>query len=62
MCGFTIDLIDFDQLSDAQKKALVQNYQRIKKDLETQLKDTKKSLKGIDRALKVAQKKSKRRT
>ena len=61
MCGYTIDLIDFDRLSDAQKKALVKNYERIKKDLQAQLKDTKKSLKGIDRALKVAKKKAKLR-
>lgn len=61
MCGFTIDLIDFDQLSETQKKNLLKNYQRIKKDLQEQLVDTKKSLKGINRALKVVERKSKRR-
>jgi hypothetical protein len=61
MCGYTIDLIDFDQLSDTQKKALLKNYQRVKKELEAQLKDANKSLKGINRAIKIVEKKSKRR-
>jgi hypothetical protein len=39
MCGYTIDLIDFDRLTDAQKKALLQNYQRVKKELLTQMAD-----------------------
>jgi uncharacterized protein (DUF885 family) len=62
MCAFTVDLIDFEQLSDAQRKALLKNYQRKKKALEAQLEDANKSLKGINRALKLIEKKSKRRT
>jgi hypothetical protein len=60
MCGYTIDLIDFDRLTDAQKKALLQNYQRVKKELQTQMADAKRSLRGIERALKIAKKQSKR--
>lgn len=61
MCGFTVNLIDFEQLSDAQRKALLKNYQKKKKALQAQLKDANASLKGIDRALKLISKKSKRR-
>jgi hypothetical protein len=61
MCGFTIDLVDFDQLTDAQKKTLLKNLQRKRNALQTQLEDVDESLKGINRALKVIEKKSKRR-
>jgi hypothetical protein len=61
MCGYTIDLIDFDRLSEAQKKALLQNYQRVKKELQTEMADAKRSLRGIERALKIVKKQSKRR-
>lgn len=61
MCGFTVNLIDFDHLSDAQKKTLLKNYQQKKKNLQTMLKDVNTSLKGIDKALKVMEKKTKRR-
>jgi hypothetical protein len=60
MCGFTVNLIDFEQLSDAQRKALLKNYQKKKKALEAQIKDANASLKGIDRALKIIEKKPKR--
>jgi hypothetical protein len=60
MCGYTIDLIDFDRLTEAQKKALLQNYQRVKKELQTEMADAKRSLRGIERALKIVKKQSKR--
>jgi hypothetical protein len=61
MCAFTVDLIDFEKLSEAQKKGLLKNLQKKKKALETQLEDANKSLKGVNLALKKIEKKSKRR-
>ena len=61
MCGFTCDLIDFDELTNAQKKTLLKNLQRKKRTLQTQLEDINESLKGIDRCLKKVEKESKRR-
>jgi hypothetical protein len=61
MCGFTVDLIDFDQLSDAQKKTLLRKLQRKQKNLRSQLEDVNESLKGITRAIKEVERKSKRR-
>ena len=61
MCGFTVDLIDFDELTDTQKKTLMNNLQRKKKTLQAQVESVNESLKGIDRCLKVIEKKSKRR-
>ena len=61
MCAFTIDLIDFDQLTDAQKKTLLRNLQRKRKALQSQLDDVSRSLKGLDQSIKVIERKSKRR-
>jgi hypothetical protein len=61
MCAFTIDLIDFDQLTDPQKKTLLRNLQRKRKALQSQLDDVSRSLKGLDRSIKVIERKSKRR-
>jgi hypothetical protein len=61
MCGFTADLIDFERMTEAQKKTLLKNLHRKRKALETQLGDVNESLKGIDRCLKVIEKKAKRR-
>lgn len=61
MCAFTVDLIDFEKLSEAQKKGLLKNLLKKKKTLETQLADANKSLKGVNTALKKIEKKSKRR-
>jgi hypothetical protein len=61
MCALTIDLIDFDELTDAQKKTLLRNLQRKRKALQSQLDDVSQSLKGLDRSIKVVEKKSKRR-
>lgn len=60
MCGFTADLIDFEQLTNAQKKTLLKNLHRKRKVLQAQVEDIEESLKGIDRCLKVIEKKSKR--
>jgi hypothetical protein len=62
MCGFTVDLIDFDELTNAQKKTLSQNLQRKKRSLKAQIEDINESLKGIERCLKVVEKKSKLRS
>jgi prefoldin subunit 5 len=61
MCGFTVDLLDFDELTDAQKKTLLRNLQRKKRSLQSQLEDVNESLKGINRAIREVEKKSKRR-
>ena len=61
MCGFTVGLIDFDQLSDAQKKTLLRKLQRKQKNLQSQLEDVNESLKGITRAIREVERKSKRR-
>jgi hypothetical protein len=61
MCGFTVDLIDFDQLSDTQKKTLLRKLQRKQKALRSQLEDVNESLKGITRAIREVERKSKRR-
>jgi hypothetical protein len=56
MCAFSVELIDFDQLSEAEKKGLFKNYAKKKEALEAQLEDVNRSLKGIDRALKLIEK------
>jgi hypothetical protein len=61
MCAFTVNLIDFDKLTSAQKRDLLKNLKTKKRTLEQQLKDANRSLKGIDRALGIMQKKTKRR-
>ena len=61
MCAFTVNLIDFDNLTDAQKKALLKNYKKKKASLELQIKEANKSLEGIEKALGIMQKKTKRR-
>jgi hypothetical protein len=61
MCGFTVDLIDFDELSETQRKTLLRKLQRKQKILQSQLNEVNESLKGITRAIKVTEKKSKRR-
>ena len=61
MCAFTIDLIDFDELTEAQKKTLLRNLERKRKALQSQLDDVSQALKGLDRSIKVIERKSKRR-
>jgi transcriptional regulator of heat shock response len=59
MCGFSVELIDFDQLSDEQTKNLQKNYERKKKALQAQLEEANQSLKGITRALEIIEEKTK---
>jgi hypothetical protein len=61
MCALTIDYIDFDDMTDAQKRTLLRNLERKRKALQTQLEEVNKSLKGIDRCMKKVAAKSKRR-
>ena len=61
MCAFTIDLIDFDELTETQKKTLLRNLERKRKTLQSQLDDVSQALKGLDRSIKVIERKSKRR-
>ena len=62
MCVFTVSLIDFDKLTTAQKKDLLKNLKKKKATLQEQIKAANKSLKGVDKALGIMQKKGKRRT
>ena len=58
MCAFTVNLIDFDNLSDKQKRDLLQNLRKKKRTLQEQLRDANRSLQGIDKALGIMAKKS----
>lgn len=60
MCGFTVNLIDFDKLTSAQKKELLKNLKNKKATLLSQIRDANKSIKGVDKALGIMQKKTKR--
>jgi hypothetical protein len=59
MCGFTVGLLDFDKLSASQKKELLKNYRKKRDSLQTHLDEVSESLKGINRALKEIEKKTK---
>jgi hypothetical protein len=60
MCRFAVDLIDFDELSDSQKKDLLKDLQKRRDALQAQLEGVNESLQGINQALTVVEKKSKR--
>ena len=60
MCRFAVDLIDFDELSDSQKKDLLKDLQKRRNALQAQLEGVNESLKGINQALTVVEKKAKR--
>lgn len=62
MCRFAVDLIDFEELSAAQKKALLKDLQKRRDALQAQLKGVNGSLQDINQALKAVAKKSKRRS
>lgn len=62
MCRFAVDLIDFEELSAAQKKALLKDLQKRRDALQAQLKGVDGSLKDVNQALKAVAKKSKRRS
>jgi len=59
MCTFSVELVDFDKLSDAQKKNLLKNYQKKKKAIQAQLKDADATLKGLNKAINLIERKSK---
>ena len=61
MCAFLIDLVDLDQLTEAKRKALLKNLQRERQALQSQLEQVSRALKELDRSIKVAGRKSKRR-
>ena len=53
MCRFAVDLIDFDELSDAQKKGLKEDLQKRRDAVQAQLE-------GLNQALTAVEQKSKR--
>jgi hypothetical protein len=53
-------LLDYDQLTDSQKKTLLRQLQGERKALQSQLDHVKESLKGVDLGIKVLERKSKR--
>jgi hypothetical protein len=61
MCAFTIDLIDFDQLTAAQRRTLLRKLQRERKALQSQLEHVTESLKGVDQSIEVIERSSQRR-
>lgn len=60
MCAFLIDLVDLDNLTEAKRKALVKGLQRERKAVQSQLEQANRTLKELDRSIKVAERKSKR--
>jgi flagellar biosynthesis chaperone FliJ len=61
MCAFLIDLVDLDQLTEAKRKTILKNLQREREAVQSQLKQISQTLKELDRSIKVAKRKSKRR-
>jgi hypothetical protein len=59
---FAIDLIDFEKLSDAKKKALLKRLQKRRNALQAQLEAVNERLEGVKQALKVVEQKTKRRS
>jgi hypothetical protein len=62
MCGFSVELIDFDQLGDEQTKNLQKTYEGKKKALQAQLEEVNQSLKSMNRALEIIEEKTKARS
>jgi hypothetical protein len=60
MCGFVASLLDFEKLTEKQKKALLEGLRQRKHALQLQLAGVNESLKGINDALKVVEKKVKK--
>jgi len=54
-------LLDYDELTDAQKKTLLRQLEGERKALQSQLDHVRESLKGVDLSIKVIERKSKRR-
>jgi hypothetical protein len=59
MCGFSVELVDFDKLSAKQKKDLLENYKKKKQAMQAHLKDANATLRGLTKAVKLIQSKSK---
>ena len=59
MCTFSVELIDFDQLSAEQTENLQKTYEGKKKMLQAQLEEVSQSLKSMNRALEVIEEKTK---
>jgi hypothetical protein len=59
MCVFGVEFVDFETLSDAQKKKLLNNYQKKKQAIQAQLKDANAALNGLNKAIKIIEKKTK---
>jgi hypothetical protein len=59
MCTFSVELVDFDKLSAKQKKNLLENYKKKKAAMQAQVKDANATLKGLTKAVKMIQSKSK---
>ena len=59
MCAFTIHLLDFDKMSDTQKKTLLSNLEGKRKELKAQLDQVNRSLKGLDKSIKTIKTKGK---
>jgi hypothetical protein len=59
MCVFGVEFVNFDKLSDTQKKKLLNNYQKKKQAIQAQLKDANAALNGLNKAIKIIEKKSK---
>jgi hypothetical protein len=59
MCLVAVELVDFDELSEAQKKALLKDLQKRRDTLQEQLESVNGSLKSVNQAIKVVVKKSK---
>jgi hypothetical protein len=61
MCAFTIDLIDFDQLTNAQRRTLLRKLQRERKALQSQLEHVNELIAGVDQSIEVIEQSSQRR-
>jgi hypothetical protein len=59
MCNFSIALVDFNKLSDKQKKDLLSKYETKRAVVQAQLKETNATLKGLTKAVKHIKSKSK---
>jgi hypothetical protein len=61
MCRFTIDLIDFDRLTNTQKRTLLRQLQRERRALQSQVEHINELLEGVDLSIEVIERSSQRR-
>jgi len=57
MCSFTADLLDYDKLTAKQKRDLLKKLKGEKKALESQLDFVEESIKGVDKSIRVLERK-----